>query len=147
MFQEYDYDAHKKYQDVSEDIRASEAQLKRLKKAQENNQEYIELSELAGKLEDRQQEVQAAYNEKFRENSEQDTIVLRCKDKIEEKSGELAEQEEKYRHYQTEHYTTARKAVDDYERYLANGKKGPGGLWSEKTRANISAIIKNTWRP
>ena len=143
MFQEYDYDAHKKYQDVSEDIRASEAQLKRLKKAQENNQEYIELSELAGKLEDRQQEVQAAYNEKFRENSEQDTIVLRCKDKIEEKSGELAEQEEKYRHYQTEHYTTARKAVDDYERYLANGKKGPGGLWSEKTRANISAIIKN----
>ena len=69
--------------------RQSEAQLKRLKKAQENNQEYIELSELAGKLEDRQQEVQAAYNEKFRENSEQDTIVLRCKDKIERKSTSL----------------------------------------------------------
>ena len=50
-----------------------------MKKAQENNQEYIELSELAGKLEDRQQEVQAAYNLYVYLFSEQDTIVLRCK--------------------------------------------------------------------
>ena len=40
LFQEYDYDAHKKYQVAAENARESRAQLERLKRAQKNNQEY-----------------------------------------------------------------------------------------------------------
>ena len=69
MFQEYDYDAHRKYQQVSEDVRASKAQLVRLKKAQEDNQEYLELNELAGRLSDQQEAVRDEYNAKLQEKS------------------------------------------------------------------------------
>lgn len=141
MFQEYDYDAHRKYQAASENARASEAQLERLKKAQENNQEYLELNELTGRLSDEQKAVQNEYNAKLQEKSGQDTTISRCGEKIEAKSGELAEQEKRYREYQTGYYTIVQRTVEAYEKYLKNGKKGPGGLLAEDTRRRIGNSI------
>ena len=72
LFQEYDYDAHRKYQAASEHVRESGAQLERLKKAQEKNQDYLELSELAGRLSEEQNAVHNEYNAKLQERSGQE---------------------------------------------------------------------------
>ena len=67
LFREYDYDAHRKYQTAAENARAARAQLERLKKAQENNQEYLELNELVGRLSDEQKAVFEKYTDCIRE--------------------------------------------------------------------------------
>lgn len=142
MFQEYDYDAHRKYQTASENARESKAQLERLKKAQENNREYLELNELAGRLSDEQKAVQNEYGEKLQEKSGQDTTIFRCAEKIEAKTAELDEQEKRYREYLTEHYVIVQRTAEAYEKYLENGKKGAGGLLAEETRGRIVRSIE-----
>ena len=102
LFAEYDYDAHRKYQTASEEARESQEQLNRLKKAQENNLEYLELNELAGRLSDEKDTLQNAYNETLQEESRQNTILLRCGEKIQGRSAELEEQEKRYQQYQVE---------------------------------------------
>ena len=142
LFREYDYDAHRKYQTAAENARAARAQLERLKKAQENNQEYLELNELVGRLSDEQKAVQSEYGLKLQEKSGQDSTIVRCAEKIEVKSAELNEQEECYRKYQIEHYTIVQRTVEAYEKYLENGKKGTGGLLAEETRRRITRSIE-----
>lgn len=142
LFREYDYDAHRKYQTAAENARMARAQLERLKKAQENNQEYLELNELVGRLSDEQKAVQNEYDLKLQEKSGQDTTIVRCVEKIEAKSAELEEQEECYRKYQIEHYTIVQRTVEAYEKYLENGKKGTGGLLAEETRQRITRSIE-----
>ena len=142
LFREYDYDANRKYQTAAENARMARAQLERLKKAQENNQEYLELNELVGRLSDEQKAVQNEYDLKLQEKSGQDTTIVRCVEKIEAKSAELEEQEECYRKYQIEHYTIVQRTVEAYEKYLENGKKGTGGLLAEETRRRITRSIE-----
>ena len=142
MFREYDYDAHRKYQMVSEDVRASKAQLMRLKKAQEDNQKYLELNELDGRLSDEQEAIRAEYNAKLREKSGQDAVIQRSQDKIEEKTAALEEQEERFGQYKIQHYAIVRQTVEAYEKYLENGRKGPGGLLAEETRRRITRSIE-----
>ncbi len=142
LFREYDYDAHRKYQTAAENARAARVQLERLKKAQENNQEYLELNELVGRLSDEQKAVQSEYGLKLQEKSGQDSTIVRCAEKIEVKSAELNEQEECYRKYQIEHYTIVQRTVEAYEKYLENGKKGTGGLLAEETRRRITRSIE-----
>lgn len=141
LFQEYDYDAHRNYQTAAENARASKMQVERLKKAQENNQEYLELNELVARLSEEQKAVQNEYSVKLQEKSGQDTTLLRCGEKIETKSAELAEQEKRYREYQARHYMLVQKTAEAYEKYLENGKKGPGGLLAEDTRRRIGNSI------
>lgn len=141
MFQEYDYDAHRKYQTASENARASREQLERLKKAQENNQEYLELSELAGRLSDEQGAVQSEYKVKLEEKSGQDAVITRCGEKIATRSRELAEQEKQFQEYQTEYYTIVQRTVEAYEKYLENGRQGLGGLLAEDTRRRVGNSI------
>ena len=141
LFGEYDYDAHGKYQAASENARQTKAQLDRLKKAQENNREYLELNELAGRLSKEQGAVQAEYAAKLQEKSGQDATIDRCEEKIEAKSAQLAEQEKRYREYQIEHYTLVQRTVEAYEKYLEGGKKGTGGLLAEETRNRIIRSI------
>ena len=137
LFAEYDYDAHRKYQTASEKARESQEQLNRLKKAQENNLEYLELNELAGRLSDEKDTLQNAYNETLQEESRQTSILLRCGEKIQGRSAELEEQEKRYQQYQVEYYVIVQKTVDAYEKYLENGGKGAGGLLAEETRSRI----------
>ncbi len=142
FFTEYSYDAHREYQAAAESARASKEQLLRLRKAQEDNQEYLELNELAARLRSEQDAAQSAYTAKLREKSEQDAAISRCRDKIGEKSGELAKQEKRYREYQTEYYTIVQRTVEAYEKYLENGRKGVGGLLVEGTRERIARSIE-----
>ena len=107
---------------VSEDVRASKAQLMRLKKAQEDNQKYLELNELDGRLSDEQEAIRAEYNAKLREKSGQDAVIQRSQDKIEEKTAALEEQEERCGQYKIQQYASVRQTVEAYEKYLENAR-------------------------
>lgn len=141
FFGEYDFDAHKKYRTVAENARESKERLTRLKKAQKNNLEYIELNEQVSRLAAKQQAVQEEYNRRLQERSSQDAVIQQCSEKIEMKSAELGIQKKQYREYKTEHYTLVQKTVEAYERYLENGEKGTGGLLAEETRKRVSRSI------
>lgn len=142
FFREYDYDAHKKYQEAAKQARESKAQLENLKKAQRNNLEFIELNELVGRLTDEQDAVQKEYGSRVQETAAQDTIIQRCGEKIAARSGELTIQEEKFQEYQVQHYSLVQRTVEAYEKYLEAGGKGIGGLLIEDTRKRISRSIE-----
>ena len=141
FFREYDYDAHKKYQEAAKQARESETQLENLKKAQRNNLEFIELNELVGRLADEQNAVQKEYGSRVQETAAQDTIIQRCGEKIAARSDELTIQEKKFREYQVQHYSLVQRTVEAYEKYLEAGGKGIGGLLVEGTRERISRSI------
>ena len=142
FFREYDYDAHKKYQEAAKQARESKAQLENLKKAQRNNLEFIELNELVGRLTDEQDAVQKEYGSRVQEAAAQDTIIQRCGEKIAARSGELTIQEEKFQEYQVQNYSLVQRTVEAYEKYLEAGGKGIGGLLIEDTRKRISRSIE-----
>ena len=142
FFREYDYDAHKKYQEAAKQARESKTQLENLKKAQRNNLEFIELNELVGRLTDEQNGAQKEYSSRVQEAAAQDTIIQRCGEKIAARSGELTIQEEKFQEYQVQHYSLVQRTVEAYEKYLEAGGKGIGGLLIEDTRKRISRSIE-----
>lgn len=142
FFREYDYDAHSKYQGVSVEVRKSRAQLERLQKAQADNQEYMELNETVGRLSEEQKAIDEEYTKTVQIESEQKTVIARCEDRIKDKTENLGDQEKRYKEYQIEHYTVVQKTVEAYEKYLENGKSGPGGLLQEQTRVRISQSIR-----
>ena len=142
FFREYDYDAHKKYQEAAKQARESKTQLESLKKAQRNNLEFIELNELVGRLTDEQDGAQKECSSRVQEAAAQDTIIQRCGEKIAARSGELTIQEEKFQEYQVQHYSLVQRTVEAYEKYLEAGGKGIGGLLIEDTRKRISRSIE-----
>lgn len=142
FFREYDYDAHSKYQKTAREARESKAQLERLRKAQANNQEYIELNETVGRLEAEKEAIDSESQKNDREKSNLDTTIARCEYQIQEKTIKLEEQEKQYKEYQIEHYTVVQRTVEAYEKYLENGKKGPGGLLAEETRGRVRRSIE-----
>lgn len=142
FFREYDYDAHAKYQRVSGEARESRAQLERLRQAQADNQEYIELNETVGRLQEEQAAIENESQKNIQKNIEQETVIRRCEDRINDKTEKLGEQEKQYKKYQIEYYTVVQKTVEAYEKYLENGRKGPGGLLAEETRGRIRRSIE-----
>lgn len=142
FFREYDYDAHSKYQRVSEAVRESKAQLERLRKAQADNQEYIELNETVGRLQMEQEAIGKESQKNVENQIAQETAIRRCEDGIKDKTEKLGEQEKQYKEYQIEHYTVVQKTVEAYEKYLENGRKGPGGLLAEETRGRVRRSIE-----
>lgn len=141
FFREYDYDAHSKYQSVSGEVRESKARLEHLRKAQANNQEYIELNEIVGCLQEEQGAIEKELQKNVQDRIEQETIITRCKDRIKDKTEKLGEQEKQYKEYRIEHYMVVQKTVEAYEKHLENGKKGPGGLLAEETRGRVRRSI------
>lgn len=142
FFREYDYDAHSKYQEAAREARESKAQLERLQKAQKNNREYIELDETVRRLEEEKEAVSQESQKNVQKNIELETVIARCDDKIKDRTVKLEEQEKQYKEYQIEHYTVVQKTVEAYEKFVENGKKGPGGLLAEETRGRIRRSIE-----
>ena len=62
LFQDYKYDAYQEYQSAATHARECETTLKRLKDAQKNNREFMELSQLKAQLEDELTAIQREKN-------------------------------------------------------------------------------------
>ena len=142
FFKEYDYDVHAKYQKVARDLEESEKQLKKLKKAQQNNKEYLELSQLAARLEEEQDAVKKEQKGVMEESSKLETTIRLCGNTIEIKSAELDKEEGKFKEYEISAYTVVQRAVEAYEKYVEAGMTGIGGILSVETRSRLTRSIE-----
>lgn len=142
FFREYDYDAHQNYQTTSALCEESEKQLKRLKKAQQNNREFLELSQTVARLQAEKEAVKREQEAKVQESSGLETKIQVCSGEIDRKSAELETEKTTFQEFKITAYTLVQRAVEAYEKYLANGKSGPGGLLIPETRGRIIRSIE-----
>lgn len=142
FFREYDYGAQQEYQEVENLCEESKKQLKLLKKALENNKEYLELVQMVERLSGQLDAAKKEQSQKIQEESEQNTKIIAAKYAIERKQEELERKEEAFREYEITAYTVVRKAVEAYEKFLENGMRGTGGLLAQETRSRISRSIE-----
>ena len=141
-FKEYQYDVHRQYQETAAAAKESETQLKRLKKAQQNNREYLELSQTVARLQSEKEAVKNEQGKKLQESSDLETTIQVCGRDIDRKAAELKSEEAVFGEFEIEAYSVVQKAVEIYEKYLENGKNGPGGLLAIETRGRIQRSIE-----
>lgn len=92
-FKEYPYDVHRQYQETAVAAKESETQLKRLKKAQQNNREYLELSQTVARLQSEKEAVKNEQGKKLQESSDLETTIQVCGRDIDRKAAELKSEE------------------------------------------------------
>ena len=142
FFREYDYSAHLKYQTAAENSRELQKRVKELEASLKNNREYMELVLLVEQLSKEQEAVLKEYEGRLQKRAGQGAVMERCKERIQVISGELVHEKETLKQYQTEYYTIAQRAVEGYEKYLENGKKGAGGLLAPESRSRMSRSLE-----
>lgn len=142
FFKEYDYDAHAKYQQTTKELNESHKQLEKLKKAQKNNREYLELSELVSRLLDEQDAVKNEQKEVMNENSRLETTIQVCGNAIDTKTMALNKEKEKFTEYEISAYPVVQRAVEAYEKYVEAGMTGAGGILALETRSRLSRSIE-----
>ncbi|MDO5344706.1 MAG: SbcC/MukB-like Walker B domain-containing protein [Lachnospiraceae bacterium] len=142
FFKPYDFDVHEKYQKTAKALEESDKQLKKLKRAQENNKKYLELSQLVSQLADVQEAIKEEQKDVLNEISRLETRIQLCENTIETKSAELDKEKEQFREYEISSYTVVQKAVEAYEKYEEAGKTGPGGIIAAETRGRLTRSIE-----
>lgn len=142
FFRAYCYDAHESYQRTAVQYKNSEEQLARLRKAQEDNEEYMELYHLVENLNLEKESVKKEQQEKHRQLSELETTIQNCKERLEQKNQELEESEKGYRNYEMIAYPVVQKAVEAYEKFVQNGNTGAGGLMQPQSRKRTEQKIE-----
>lgn len=136
LFGTYNYDAWKEYEKVSRECVRREAELGGLEEAQKNNMEYIQLAQRVTELEDELDAIEKN-KEKVREDkSEMQTLFNTSNNDYERASEAIKFAQDDLKEYQLTSYKVCTKAIEDYDRFVANGKKGPGGTLKDRERAN-----------
>lgn len=136
-FQSYDYDVYKKYQTILQDQQRVEQQIKQLKKALKNDSEYIELSQLVGKLEEENNALTDEYNATMKKNNQLITDIKLLDTKIESQTEDLQTEEKAFCDYKINSYAVVQKAVRDYDKYVEANCSGTGGLLQQETRSRV----------
>lgn len=135
FFTIYNYDVHQMYDDILLKCEAVDVELKNLKQAQQSNVEYLELTQLYEKY---QKELEANYNE--RDVVQESQVNMRTQYNVnqtikEEKATELKKHTGIINEYKVQNSEVYKKATEDYDRFLANGKTGIGGTLKDRNRA------------
>ena len=142
MFAAYDYEAQQKYQQAATRRKESARQLEELRRAQQNNDEYVALSQLVFRLTDEQEAAKDMQREKMLRETELKAIALSCKERLAQKETALQEAEQRLAQYEETHHDAVQKAVAAYEKFLQNGEKGAGGLLAKETRDRVKRGIE-----
>ena len=140
FFRPYAYEAPGKYQEAAGLCAASEKQLKELEKALKHNQEYMELSQLAVRLQEEQSRMKEARGKADQESRGLSVEIRMCAEKDRQKKAELEVEEAHFQEYETAAYTVVQKAVEAYEKFLSGSAQG--GLLAQETRGRIARSIE-----
>ena len=142
-FKEYNYDAHKNRTEVNEAIKEVEATINDLKAAMEHNSEFMELSLRREHLQEEIDATNRAFDEARKKQTETEVEFMSVSSNLQDLEKELPEIQEKLEEYEEREHTAFTKAVNDYDRFLQNGKTGSGGTVMDDTRRKIQGEIKN----
>ena len=135
FFGAYNYDACKEYEDALLNCSRKEAELTALKEAQKSNMEYMELAQRVGVLE---QELEAAERERERvrdEKSGMQTMYKTNEMEYARVSEEIETVKSTLKDLEIKNNVVYAKAVEDYDKFAAHGKTGPGGPLKDRARA------------
>lgn len=141
FFKDYDYGAPSEYQEIQKQCHEAKEQVKKLKKALENNREYLELAQLVEQLSTEKDALSQKNSEAMKTESEQNAAIKAAQTEIDNHTKMLETEEKGFKEYQITAYAVVQKAVEAYEKYLENGRQGQGGLLAEETRGRINRSI------
>ena len=144
LFHGYRYDAHDAYQRPMALVRAAKEQLAQLIKAQEDNQEYMELFQLVERLRAQSETIKQEQDEQRKQATRLDARIEHDERLLGEHMQVQEEAEERYHAYEQEHYALLQKAVEAYENYLQNGSSGIGGLLLPQSRTRLENSIEKS---
>lgn len=135
FFGEYNYDASREYEEARTDCAEKESELKTLMEAQKSNLEYMALVQRVGELEEKLAMV----------GEERDAVGVhklnmmgmygKNKDKYDEAVEGRKDAEKKLGNLKINNNVVYAKAIDDYEKFIAGGKTGQGGILKDRQRA------------
>lgn len=134
-FGSYNYDACQMYKDISLKCEAASNELELLKQAQQNNMEYLEMNQLYTKYKG---ELEANDKERGKVQESQvnmKTQLARNQEKKKEKTAELEKYNGIMNEYQIQNYDVYKRAIESYDKYIANGKIGTGGTLKDRDRS------------
>lgn len=134
-FENYNYDAFQMIEDIILRCEKASKTLEQLRKAQQNNLEYLEMNQLHIKY---LGELDA--NEKVRVKIRESQVSMGTQLSISEekkitKEAALEKCNVKMNEYQKQNYDAYKKAVEGYDKYVSNGKTGIGGLLKDRDRS------------
>ena len=136
----YNYDACEEYENKLLECSKKERELVALRKAQENNMEYMELAQRVGELE---QELDAM--ESLRESVRDDKLNMQFMYKTNHSDYISADEEakkmqESLSNLQFVNNVVYLKAIEDYEKFVANAQSGRGGTLKDRARAERDVV-------
>lgn len=141
-FGDYDYDIIPKYQAVLEEEKAVMQQIAKLEKAQKNNSEYMELSQLVEQLSGQLKSIQEERTKNMQELGKLQTEIELCKKSLLSHQENLQKEDAKWKEYKITSYALLQKAVADYDQYIKSGKTGNGGVLMPQTRERLMRSIE-----
>jgi DNA repair exonuclease SbcCD ATPase subunit len=134
-FGNYNYDAYQMYEEILLKFKEASNELDQLKQAQNNNMEYLEMSQLYTKY---KAELEANDIERGKVQNSQIKMSAQLelnKGKKEEKTAELGKYNDIMKEYQIQNYDVCKSAIEGYEKYVASGKTGTGGTLKDRDRS------------
>ena len=136
----YNYDACEEYENKLLECSKKERELVALRKAQENNMEYMELAQRVGELE---QELDAM--ESLRESVRDDKMNMQIMYKTNHSDYKSSDEEvkktqENLKNLQFVNNVVYLKAIEDYEKFVANAQSGRGGTLKDRARAERDVV-------
>lgn len=135
FFGDYNYDACKEYKDALLDCAQKEAELTSLKEAQKNNMEYMQLAARVSELENELDAIDHEREDVRDDKSKMSTLFELNKDKYTTSNENIEIISNKLKQYEITNSIVYKKAVEDFERYISNGKTGVGGILKDRPRS------------
>ncbi|WP_458413033.1 SbcC/MukB-like Walker B domain-containing protein [Schinkia sp. CFF1] len=138
FFGENNFDACRLYDEVLMDCAKKQDELERLKDAQKNNQEYMELAEQVSRLEQNLEAVNREQNAVRDDKSAMLTEYGINKNRLNEKNESITSIESNLKELEMTNNVVYAKAIDDYEKHIANGPGSAGGILKDRARSERS---------
>lgn len=134
FFDKYNYDANQKYDDILIRYNAACEELKRLKNAQQHNQEYIALIQLL-----KQYEEERVSNNNYRQDIYKSQAKMRTQyetnvDKKKIADNDFKECMSQMEVYQQHNYELYEAAIANCNKWILKGKTGDGGPYGDRSR-------------
>lgn len=134
-FGSYNYDACQMYEDILLKCEEAFKELEHLKQAQQNNMEYLEMNQIYTKY---KEELEANVKERGKVQESQVNMKIQLavnQKKKEAKTTELEKDNGIMNEYQKKNYEVYKRAIESYDKYIANGKNGTGGTLKDRDRS------------
>jgi hypothetical protein len=138
FFGKNNFDACRMYDEVTMDCFIKQDELERLKEAQKNNLEYIELAEQVSRLDKELETVNREHDAVREHKSTMQTEYRVNENKLNEMSELTTRIESDLKEVESTNNVVYVKAIEDYDKHIANGPGSAGGILKDRARSERS---------